>query len=278
METILHGSLREQIVSVIAREGPTEARKLLTIISGNSRPYTLQAVYKELAALQERGIVLRNKQKFGLSLPWAIELSKFASQLVKNLSRSTSAYELLPQAGERKRTFHFTTLAQADDFWVHAVFILLENSSDGLVYNWLPHPWFYLVNGHKSKLIHRALKSRNYRITSIVGGNTRLDLRSKKLSLVGTYELFYRLSKFDNEQTKYYSVSDQFVLTLRLRPDFAVALDRLYNQSDTSIKMEVSSIVDITSRTTDITVTIESDPTKVRKIREKFERYFNISI
>jgi hypothetical protein len=274
MEMTLHGTLRDQIVSVIAQKGPMEARELLTLISGYSRPYTIQGVYKELSALQERGIILRSKRTFALSLPWAIELSRFAARLVKDLSKSSSASELLPQAGAPRRSFHFTNLAQADDFWVHAVFVLLENSSDGLVYNWLPHPWFYLVNGHKSKLIHRALKSHNHRIKSIVGGKTKLDIRSKKLSCAGTYELFYRPSTFDHEQTKYYSVSDRYLLTLRLRSDFAAALERLYTQSDTSTKIEVSSVVEITSRVTDISVTIDSDPKRVGSIREKFERYF----
>lgn len=101
-------------------------------------------------------------------------------------------------------------------------------------------------------------------------------MRSKKLSIPGTYELFYPQSDFWEEQATYYSVSDRYVLTLRLRPEFARSLETSYAKSNTSRKLEIASIVDITSRHTRIAVSIEHNSKKVAQLRGRFHRYFNV--
>ena len=272
-----HRNIAERLISFLATSGASHATNIHAAVEKSGQHCTIQAIYKELRNLQSEGVIIKTSGRYSLSLPWAVNLAHFSTSVVTALTETSTASYLLPESPNSRKKFTFTTLGQADDFWVHAILLILEHSSNQMLFNWLPHPWFHLVNGKKAPAFHAALKERKYYLRSIIGGNSFLDKRSKKLTVPGTYEFFYRKSPFEEEDRVYYSSTDRFLITLRLLPTFANELDLLYERNQSAKSLDLATIAHLTSESTKIVVTIDNSKARVRKMWNKFIDYFEVS-
>ena len=167
-------NLEDFIVRSLAKKTSASVAELVDHIAQTYRPYSNAALYKELRKLQEQGVVVRRKDQLSLSLSWVLNFVEFSDGMYDTHIASPSAGDILPSPGESK-SFTFSTLAKVDDFWVHAMLIMLQHSETKRLFQWIPHPWFYLVNSHKSFPFHKALRAYGARVDNIVGGNTFLE-------------------------------------------------------------------------------------------------------
>ena len=269
-------NLEDFIVRTLAARPSASVSELHEYICGSYRRYSTAALYKELRKLQEQGVVVRRKDQLSLSLSWVFNLVELCDSMYDTHIAAPSAGEILPEPGEIK-SFTFSTLAKVDDFWVHAMLIMLQHSKTKRLFQWIPHPWFYLVNSHKSFPFHNALRTAGARIDNIIGGNTFLDRYGQRITTAGVYELNYAPSKFQDIRNLYFSVSDTYMLTVHLSKRKAEEIDAFYDSIRSIDQVDVPRVVDLTTRDARTKVTIERKPAKVRKTWNRFIDYFEVS-
>jgi len=221
-------------------------------------------------------VLVKTKDKFSLSLIWVLNLVELSDLMYDTYIDSASAKEILPQEGESK-SFNFSTLAKVDDFWIHAMLAMIQNSDSKRLFQWIPHPWFYLVNSHKSFPFHNALRNAGGKVENIIGGNTFLDREGQKITTPGVYELNFSKSKFQDNRTKYYSVSDTYLLTVHINERKAKEIDAFYESVTSNEDLNLSKIIDLTTRDAKSKITIERKPKKVKKIWNTFIDYFAVT-
>lgn len=269
-------SLEDFIVRTLSTRRDCSAAQVRSHIRHRFGDFSVAAIYKELRKLQQQGVIIKTGTQFSLSLPWILNLIELTDQMYDLHVESAQAADILPVSVPRK-SFVFPNLARGDDFWVHAIILMLRHSSRKTLFQWLPHPWFHLINGHKSFPFHNALRAAGFRINSIVGGESFLDQYSKRLTTKGVYEFSYAPGPFRELRKLYYSVTDRYLLTLRLTEPKAVEIDSFYNSVKSWKGIDATKLVDLMGQRTKTVITIESAKPKVKHVWNKFVDYFDVS-
>ena len=271
-----HQLLEDYLVRVLAERRSASAKALHEEVCSQFQNYSMPAVYKELRKLQEQGVVLKRKGEFSLSLSWILNLVELTDKMHDVYVESAVDADILPLTS-KKTSFTFNSLTRVDDFWIHALFVMLQNSSRKTLFQWLPHPWFHLINSHKSFPLHNALRSAGYKVHNIVGGTTFLDMYSKKITTKNVYEFNYSEGPFQKERARYYSVSDEYLFTVHLSEKKAAEIDRFYDSIESFEDYDLSAALNIMTQDAKTLVTIEKNKAKVKKIWNKFVDYFDVS-
>ena len=266
-------ALDDHLVMLLARKRSATAAELQLALSEQYGKFTIQGIYKELNKLQAAGVIVRQHGRYGLNLAWILNLAELADTMFETQTSGADGFGILPETQE-KTTFVFRRLAHVDDFWIHALLMLLEKSESGVLYQWIPHPWFHLIHGQKSKPLHNALKVSGFKAKSIIGGSSYLDRYSETYTMKGTYEFFYAPGPFADEPRRYYSVTDRHLFTVTLDKTVAENLDAIYANVSSPKDFDSVSAINLLNRPGTIRVTIDQRPANVRRIRKKFLAYF----
>ncbi len=263
-------NLDHHIVRLLGKHSGLTAAALWQRINKLCRPCTLQGVYHELRKLQGRGSVVKSGQMFSLSLLWALDLVQFADEVYRNCVASAARMDLLPEPGQKKR-WRFTKLLRMDALYVQLTLLLLKEVKEGAVFEWCPHPWFMLVQQEFEERFKRALEKSGRDIYCIIGGRGRLDnlwIRSRPSP---TIRYNNQVSPFDDRRTEYFTVAGQYVLTAKLAREAADGIDHYFRKARSLRDVDYREIREFIDRSWTLSVTLENNPGKARKIRRQFE-------
>lgn len=267
-------ALDDHIVHLLASRKSATAKELQSELARSVGTFTIQGIYKELNKLQRAGVLLRSEGRYSLSLSWIVNLAELADEMFHTQTKTDGSLGILPPPGE-KHSFRFSRLPYVDDFWMHALLTILQNSKERILYQWIPHPWFHLVHSHKSWPLYNALQASGFRVRSIIGGTTYLDRYSESISKKGTYDYSYSLSPFHGERNRYYSVSDSYLLTVRFDAESTRTIEELYSKVRSAkeyVPSEAQAVINTPGR---FSFTIDSRPASVNRILKQFREYFD---
>ncbi len=267
-------ALDDRLVHLLASRKAATAKELQTELARTKGEFTIQGIYKELNKLQRAGVLLRSDGRYSLSLSWIVNLAELADEMFYTQTKTDGALGILPPSGE-KNTFSFSRLPYVDDFWIHALLTVLQNSKERIVYQWIPHPWFHIVHSHKSWPLYNALQASGFRVRSIIGGTTYLDRYSESISKKGTYDYSYSASPFHSERNKYYSVSDSYLMTIRFDAGTTRNIEDLYSRVSSAKDYEPLKAQAVINTPGKFTLTIDSRPASVNRILKQFREYFD---
>jgi hypothetical protein len=270
-----HSSLEDHLVTALGREHMLSAADLYSRVTSTYGRCSIQAVYKELRKLQNLGVVVKSREKYSLSLSWILNLAELVDQMYYGHAEPKHL-EVTLSPRSAKQSYTFTKLTKVDDFWIHSLLSLLQNSKEKILYQWIPHPWFHLIHSEKSWPFHNALRVSGFQVKSIIGGNTFLDQHSKRTTTEGVYEFSYRKGPFHDLRDEYYSVTDRHLLTVKLDQQKTNQLERLYSSIKSFDDFDVASVVEAVNSPGQIKLTIESSPKKIRPIWKQFREYFEV--
>lgn len=263
------------IVNLLARKRALSAAQLHELITAEHRAVSVQAVYKELRKLIADGVIWKRRGEYCLSASWVLNFSELADTMYHTLTESPAREDIIPADGEKTK-FHFSNLARLDDFWINSLIVLLQNSPSKRMYQWLPHPWFYLIHSHKSPAFQNALTLSGFYVQSIIGGVTFLDRWAEKFNTPGVYEYSYASGPYEEKQGAYLSVTDRYLQTVTIDPDKVAAIEEVYQSVDSFDEVDIGGIVEAINLPCKVSVTIETNPRKVRRVWKQLREYFEV--
>lgn len=264
-------SLRDSIVQLLCYS-PNMSAQDIHREANRARPYTPQAVFKELRKLQEESAVVRIRKRYSLNITWAFELMRLSDVVEKNYVSQDALRQLLP-AQRRKASWAFHDLLRMKNFWGELVILLVKHSNSHCVLSWNPHPWAYLLRTSSESQFLRALDAMGGKMYKIIGGTTYLDRWSKKLWERANVEYSFAPSPFEDEHL-YFNVVDDYVISIELDALTSAAIDDLYRSIHSDQEVSIPELISFFRRKVNGTVTLEHNPRKAQSYRRKFQQFF----
>lgn len=260
--------LETLLVQLLTTEPGSSASHLQKLIS-RQRPTTLQGVYHELGKLQDQNVVIKVGQAFFLNITWANELLNFADTLYEKYFNSTEALSFL--VNEKKRqSWKFTSGIRADDFYVHASLALCRAMKCKEIFEWVPHPWFFLVDSEKEKRYQQTLQREKIRIYCAIGGDSSLDrayLKSKP-SRLNIYATGANPFKAPNNQ--YIQVVGDYIVSLTFTEELTRSIEQTFKETT----REARPAFLLSLQQSKVQVRIENAPNKAYKLSQAARKYF----
>ncbi len=241
------------------------------IIALNGKQYSIQGLYKELRKLHTSGVIFKLKDRYSLQFSWVLDYLSLGETLsARYIERAALS---LPDVYETK-VWRFTNLLKMNDFWSHVLLTLVQKSKHKVLLGWNPHPWFHLVQTKQEGRYIKSLKKTRSRLYLIVGGDTVLDRWTEKFWDKDVVRHSYGKSSFHSERSTYINVMDDYVVTVKLKPQMAREIDAIYSNTKSWNDLDLSSVLSIFHESTIIQFRIERNPEKAKKIETQFKNFW----
>jgi hypothetical protein len=269
-------NLKELLVRELSFSSRATAYELQRRITKRHRRYTIQGIYKELRNLQKDAVITKTGEQYALSLPWILNTMNLTEQMFETHLRRLPIQSLLPP-GKKKARWRFENLIKLQDFWIEIIFILFQHSKAKFMYQWIPHPWFQLLQHEKSRNFFEAMKVGNFEMKTILGGDQYLDKEFARLShsVDVKYRYSYAPGPFNAQQNSYYEQIDDFLLTVSLDADTGRRIEDLYQGVTERNNVLLRTAARILNEPCRATLTLEQGTPRVRQVNKKFAEYFD---
>jgi hypothetical protein len=201
---------------------------------------------------------------------------------IEEAASMTSAYVERPQLPallpdeNKKEIWHFTDLLKMNDFWSHILLILVQQSKNKVLLGYNPHPWFHLAQTKQEKQYIQALERTNSKLYLIIGGDTCLDKWTEKFWNKKIVSHSFAQSDFHDERATYLNVVDDYIVTIKIDPKTAHAIDDIYANTKFMDDLDLQSVLRIFQQKTKCSVWLEKNPDKAKKIKTKFKKYWGV--
>ena len=268
-------TIADAIVSTFAVERELTVVQLRRHIERRYFHCSPRAVYKELKRLIARGVVVKVKKRYALSVSWILSLIQFSEQLYSTSVRNMSNESLLPHEGGRI-SWHFRDLLHLDRLWLQLIFLLFEKSYSRTMFVWVPHFWFDLVHYEKDLEAQEAMKVAGNRMYMMLGGRTYLDQLPTKYWSRQVYEWSYAEGPFEKDRATYFDVIDDYVLTVTLDAVTAMKIADLFRRVRGKSDLGLIREFDAIKTGARAKLQLERNAKKAARLRRKCCEFFGI--
>lgn len=260
--------LAEATVKVLGRNPHLNVTELYALLQQQHYTGSIKGVYKALKQLEEGGIALRVNRKYSLKLSWVSQMLTLLESIYDKTVKSLGYDDLLVGS---KRHWRFNNLTRFNAFWTQVMLFLLTRSQRKILYDWVPHPWFYLIQPKVEGQFLNTLERLKVRTLRVVGGDRYLDRLPSAYWKQTTGKTVFCPEAFGSEHSKYYVVIDDFVLTTGLDAKTAARIETLYHTVDSANKMDPPLINQALDSPALIKFKIELNAKFAGKIKGKIE-------
>lgn len=269
-------SLGDVIVQMVAAQGTLKASDIRTEVAKRRKPYTMQAIYQELRKLDRRGVIVRSAGWYGLSLAWALDITRLGERVREAYLAPAVIEEFLPGPGESRR-WAFTSLDRLDNFWINAMLALYRHGRRNM-FCWLPHPWFHFLNHAKELKFQDTLRTMGRRLYLIVGGRSYLDRHFRKFWSPDVYVHSLSVGPFEGQRSRYFNVIGDYVLGIELSPATAAGIDLLFENVRSPADINIGLIHETMHARTNIRVKLHHSRTKALRLKRAFCDFFGTRV
>lgn len=257
-------TLKENILEWLLKEN-MNSKELLAQAQRNGHSVTLQAIYKQIKALMEEEVVIKNKQHYIVSNEWR-------QSMVRLLDVQSVP---LPNTDE-KFTYKFTSLTHLDSYWKHLVQAIMYMSPEMAIFSYCPHQiWPYVPKRMESeKNIVRSHQESNTYNYFILGGNTELDKKYRRIFSKD----FFKVELLPNTETKrhiHLTIIGNIIVSSYIHKNRAQSIDKVY-ASDVDTKEQVKQLIAILEQDQLCKIIIENNPKKAEIYRKRYSQAFAI--
>ena len=270
-----HRKLADLLVLQLAAQPNQRVQELQVSVARAGRSFSPAAVYKELAALKTHGVVVKQRDRFSLSFSWIAEVQQFVEKAQQRYRAPDYLASFLPQAVGRQ-VWHFSSLMAADDYWNQLLLALVAESSEPRVFSWVPHPWFVLIHTAKERKLHAALSVQKKHFYTIFGGDSYLDRLAERFYHRPLHTCAFAAGPFEALRDQYIDVLGEYVLTVKLDSSLVRTIGMLFRTTHARRDVDPLRVTQLLAARSRMTVTLERNNLRARKLRRQFCEYFGL--
>ncbi len=259
-------SLGDEIIELLLQKNYS-AEELFEDLSNKNIKTTKQSLYKHLKNLISKEIVLKDKKTYSISQEWKNVLREMLSIITIPL----------PDVGE-KMSHTFSSLGHLDQYWKHIVESLFQKHPRDPVFLYSSHQfWPYVADRMSSevRLIQNTSKQRSRRSYFILGGNTPLDKKYKKIF----HNEFYKVAlvpEFQKERHVHTIVIGDTLVYTYIDKNIAQKIDDTYTSND-DLDIQVKYLKEILNTEHKCKIKIENNAKKSSCVQTAFlKNFYNI--
>jgi DNA-binding transcriptional ArsR family regulator len=265
-----YGQLEKSLLAALTEGGEVSAAQLLRSVSTSQNSYTIQAVYHVLRKLRRNGVVVKVRDRFSISIPWALDIIDLGRKLEEKIVFAPSAEQVIPLEGESLE-LTLSSLLSLDEFWTHLMVLLLGKRTDRTVFNFCPHPWFYFLHRQQLERFYRTLLRRRCRIFVLVGDNQFLD----RYFCCQLDERLYRCQTGSGKlvggtKSRHVMVIGDFIIHVVLNRRTAKSIDALFGRITSTEHREIRLLHHELSSSGNTKLKIVRDSKRAASLRKTF--------
>lgn len=262
---------------LLADHPAQEAPRILQSLATRGVRATKQGVYKELRALIRDSVVIKHGRAFSLSIPWILSFSQLADRIFDTYVGQSNLRMFIPE-GKNSAHWSFRNLALLNDFWVELIFTLLKENPREPLYNWLPHPWFVLLQSVRTKTWSIAMRDTGWSIKTILGHDSPLDLayRQRQNDQLPTETISFATSPFHGNEHQYLEVIGDWLITVSLDAGITELIEKFFSNPAQSLEGAAlnEAAAQLRADRRVCRLRVERNTTQSRKIRKQFLEYW----
>jgi hypothetical protein len=264
MQILIHTKLDNLIVKNLLENGAQEIIDLHDTINSQGQTVTIQGIYKRIRQLMRDGVVLKNNKIVAINNEWAENLHG----LLENVLNAPTI-----KTGE-SITYSFKRLGPLDAYWKHIMAPLEKSFSGYPVFLYNPSEiWIDLPDRKESEINYYKAFSTEKRHCFCSLGKKNFRNQDFKKNYHGD---FLQISVGDeiSSDRDYIAVIADYIITTKLTPAIAKAIDQIYLSSDPNELAK--KLEELFSKSTAFKLKIERSENKAKKFRKKISKSFYV--
>ena len=234
--------------------------------------FSLATLYRRLAELIARQILVRDSSRYALSPIWINQLELFLSK-VKSKSHFFPSSDRpflssLPTRKGGKRIYRAESLLQLNSIWNALLLDLGSLPGEGLWYGYNSHAWFALGTFDSEIALFDSLKKANIETKFFIGGKSPLDLiglekmQSEKIPVVPK-----RINHQRYESDSALWASQNYIIEFRLPGTIAKRFSNLFNPRYQVDELDKSELIESFALKEKCQLTVKRDPKLAKQLR-----------
>lgn len=270
----------ENLILERLQRGPVNTVNLIKDIQRVRTRTTKQGVYTALRSLRDEEVVVMHNKRTSFNIRWLKHMGQFFSTAEQHyLSESFDITNFLNLQEGEKITYAFSTPAQNDMFWGHALILLSESGipSSEPVYLYNPHEWFLVARRDSERdCMDIITKNRRFLLTS--GGNSFLDHAVRK-EFDGNMSQYHMLTKpLFSKENYYINVVGDFIIEAWINTRVATQIEKIYQTTlelNKEIEGKLLTVIEGKGKTK---FAISRNIKKAEKIKKMLRKNFYIPV
>lgn len=225
----------EMTVKLLGRHPHLTVSELFGLLQQRRHNCSIKAVYKVLNQLEASGVVLRLHRKYSLKLSWISQMLTLLEGMFERTVKDFGQHDLL---SANRQTWRFNNLTRFNAFWTQVMLFLLTKSESKVLYDWVPHPWFYLIQPKVEGQFLNTLERLRVRTYRVVGGESYLDRLPTAYWKQTAGATVFASHAFVGARSQYYVIIDDYVLITVLDSKTVTRIEKLYREVDSAFKLD----------------------------------------
>lgn len=258
------GLLRHAVLSELGREGGLTGDQLLTRLHRAGFLCTKQAMYQHLRHFVSEAIVVHAHRRFTLSLPWCFDQLAQLELWIKQLIHGNGAIGLPDPYSKMK--LHFSSLNRLDAFWSQLLTRLAVERRTTQVVQWIPYPWFLVINPTMEMSLQRILKKTGRQVMFLTKSESANQ--TEKILRELPKEV-YDMRVVENPQPftdhEYLTIVDPYIFKFRMPPSLTALWAKIFSDSRSPFT-ELIKARSLVPSEVSIRASLESDTSGVHQL------------
>ena len=275
-EILFMPSLRSQLRSLFFQRH-TLAASQIQIDLAKSASYSLVAIYAELKRMQDEKMLIKEKDRYILSLAWVLDARLSLDNVYRSLlqaSQFDSRVLTSDSTVAGRQNWKFSSIYQMNNFWVQLILVLLAKSESKIVYEYIPHLWFAYIEPERDMQYQRTFRTVQSKIEIMVGGDSYLDRFPLRRKNPPAYRCYFSDIPFQDLRSTCYCMIDSWLITIRYPQKAGKDFDRCFSQSDRLREDAIPLLWSLLNRQQNVTVKLEHNTRKAKQLKHIFEGHF----
>jgi hypothetical protein len=264
--------LDDLIIQWLVAHPLSTAEQLHQLARRTERACSIQAIYLQLAKLEQIGVIRKIRQRYILHMNWVNEFSTFADKMVSSYQQSNPIKKILPEEGEQI-VWRLPSIAIAVRSMTQVVLALLEVYENQPFCEWAPLIWFHLATGDEQSFLDSLEKGRHsYYLCS--GTNTALD-RSYKAGfpkIPGGIRLAECPLK--SQPRHHTAVVGDYYIQCKFPSGLERDLHEIAKSFEEIAQRTPSQLSNIVNRSERITISVSCSRRRAQRFTNSYRRYF----
>lgn len=277
MKTEYRPCLDDLIVKVLGQRPNMGVNQIHPEVNAFGRVYSIQAVYKQLGKLSERGIVFRLNNSYRLQLAWVHQLLQLSRNIERIYLEAKSLGMALPPSGKRCK-WRLSSLLKAQDLLLNLTLMAVEESKSSNVLSWNPHSMNFVLQSDRAKVTLSSLELLKSKMYAIIGGRTSLDVTTSDLIDEASLIYSFAPSVFQREHLKYINVVGQYIIVMKLDALCSKAIEDIFTSTLSPLECAMKLREYAMHTKVRVRVRIEKNAALASRYYKKFSQYFGIRL
>ncbi len=265
--------LKELIVRLLAEQPNMSASEIQSEVATRSRAFSRRSIFKELAALEELGVVVRTRGRFALQLIWIINMTSLLRGAY--ISYLKASADVGAAALTERIKLKYYDLARLDYAWMQLMVVLQQIYPKTCTRVWKPAQWFHLVHEHITENFFSALGTIGTAQHHLIGHDC-YTCRSGAEQIPRRFaKVRFAPDPFGLGLNTYLTLIGDHVITIRLNLSFAQRMHQLFSTIQNKQEMLAPGVLSAIRARVQSTLVMEYRPRGLAEIRARFDRVFD---